>query len=425
VQMVFDALSVAVGGVFIHSNNLEKLGKNTMSIVDVLCNGRPRFCEAYAAVFLVVYMAALVQPLKHLSHAGRADVEIVRDVNCGSITLAGYQLINDFKVVLHSGRPANLLGVVGITDGLEAVPAAGCASLDLEFPWQLLQYLRDVYNNKYYNTVKKSYIVLNLVVSTSHLRSMLGDKNLLIVDTRPFSDYADSHIPGAVNTDLMQFHWIDTSKQGIAQFNNQSRHLLSNIGVSKDKFVIFYDDISGTSAARGVWLLLYFSHERVAMLDGGLNKWKSEGYKMETRTNPFMHSNFNGKPTPNVLADFGHIKSVIKNKKAIMIDARSKDEYEGSAIRAARAGHIPSAINIDWNDNIDHDVFKSHDKLVQMYSNIPKDAEVITYCQGGYRAANSFIALKMLGYKNVRMYLGSWGEWGNRPGMPVESSNRK
>jgi hypothetical protein len=156
--MVFDTLSVAVGGIFIHSNHLEKLGKNTMSIVDVLCNGHPRFCEAYAAVFLVVYVAALVQPLKHLSYAGRANVEIVRDVNCRSITLAGYQLINDFKVVLHPACPANLLSIVGITDGLEAV-SADCAGLDLEFPWQLLQYLRDLYNNKYYDTIKKSYIV--------------------------------------------------------------------------------------------------------------------------------------------------------------------------------------------------------------------------------------------------------------------------
>ncbi len=82
-----------------------------------------------------------------------------------------------------------------------------------------------------------------------------------------------------------------------------------------------------------------------------------------------------------------------------------KTSDDGSAIRAAHAGHIPTAINIDWNDNLDQRgvVFKSHDELGQMYSNIPKDAEVITYCQGGYRAANSFVALKMLGYKNVRI----------------------
>lgn len=277
---------------------------------------------------------------------------------------------------------------------------------------------------------------MNSVISASQLHAMMEDRNLLIIDTRPFSSYIQSHIPSAVNIDLIQFHWIDTSKSGIVQFNRQSRLLLSNIGVSKDKFVVFYDDVSGISAARGVWLLLYFSHKKGAMLDGGLNKWKAEGYNTETKTNPFAHSNFNGEPNPKVLADFAQINSAIKRKKkSFIIDARSKDEYDGSAIRAAHAGHIPTAINIDWKDNLDcgggsgsgdsgGEIFKSHGKLEQMYSNIPKNAEVIVYCQGGYRAANSFVALKMLGYKNVRMYLGSWGEWGNRLDLPVEKKQQ-
>src|SRR5918995_3539344 len=398
-----------------------------MSVMHILCNSHSRFCEAYTAVSLVVYMTALIQPLKHFGHARRADVEVIRDINCSGIALLGYQLINDFKVILHASRPANLLSVVGITDELKAIsaaPAARCiAGIALECPCQM-HYLRDLYNNKYYSTVKKSCSILNFVISTSQLHSMIEeDKNLLIIDTRPFSSYSELHIPSAVNIDVIQFHWIDTSKSGIVQFNRQSRLLLSNIGVSKDKFVVFYDDVSGISAARGVWLLLYFSHKKVAMLDGGLKKWKAEGYKTETKTNPFVHSNFKGEPNPKVLADFVHINSVLKSKRSFIIDARSKEEYDGSAIRAAHAGHIPTAINIDWNDNLDNGgggVFKSHDKLEQMFSNIPKDAEVIMYCQGGYRAANSFVVLKMLGYKNVRMYLGSWGEWGNRLDLPIE-----
>jgi thiosulfate/3-mercaptopyruvate sulfurtransferase len=263
---------------------------------------------------------------------------------------------------------------------------------------------------------------MSLVVPAEQLQTMLGERKLLVVDTRPFASYSKSHIPGSVNIDLMQFHWIDTSRGGIDQFNKQMRILLSNIGVSHDKFVVFYDDVSGPSAARGVWLLLYFSHEKVAMLDGGFNEWNALRFKTETKTNPFVHTAFRGKPNPKILADFRRISSKKKSEKRIVIDARSAGEFDGSIMRAARAGHIPDAINIDWNENLRQDAFKSANELSNLYRRIPRDAEIITYCQGGYRAANTFVVLKLLGYENVKMYLGSWGEWGNRPDLP---SSRK
>jgi thiosulfate/3-mercaptopyruvate sulfurtransferase len=247
-----------------------------------------------------------------------------------------------------------------------------------------------------------------------------NERRVIVVDTRSFSEFKSGHIPGAVNVDLFQLHWFDTTKRGIKDFNRQTRLLLSHIGIRKESYVVLYDNISGISAARGVWLLLYFSHEKVCMLDGGFEKWKSEDYPVETKSNPLNHFRSEGKLHPNILADANEVKKSIYKKGVVILDARSKQEYDGSEIRAARKGHIPSSVNIDWSRNVHNGIFKSNEKLSKIYSKIPKDVKIITYCQGGFRAAHTFLTLKMLGYKNVKMYLGSWGEWGNRLELPIE-----
>jgi len=95
-------------------------------------------------------------------------------------------------------------------------------------------------------------------------------------------------------------------------------------------------------------------------------------------------------------------------------------EYNGTVARAFHRGHIPKSVNVEWSNNLHNEKFLEFDALVRLYSFISKETEVITYCQGGYRAANTYLALKQLGYPKVRVYLGSWGEWGNNPTLPVE-----
>lgn len=267
---------------------------------------------------------------------------------------------------------------------------------------------------------------MKLVINANNLNSLLCDKRkknkMVIVDVRNFAEYTQGHIPGAINVDLMHFHWHDTSKPGISQFNKQMRILLSNLGLTKAMHVIFYENASGPTAARGVWLLSYFSHRNVSMLDGGFKEWQKDGYTVETKSNPYQHSNAENIINPKILATYRYIIDVLKkDNKAILIDTRSNSEFNGSVLRAAKAGHIPNAINVDWSENIENGSFKVSEKLRKVYSSIPKNTEIITYCQGGYRAANSYIALKMLGYKNVKVYLGSWGEWGNKIELPTEN----
>ncbi len=237
----------------------------------------------------------------------------------------------------------------------------------------------------------------------------LNESDALIIDARDWHDYANGHIPNAINLDLFAFHFYDTSSEGIKIFNKMMSNLLASVGVAYDKFVVFYDDISGILAARGLWLLHYFSHNNCAILDGGIEEWKRY-YPVEKKVNLPKPAKFEPKINYDVLATLDDVL----NSNTI-IDARSREEYEGKIVRAARGGHIPNAINIDWNENMDGNKLKSKDKLEELYDL----DDAICYCQGGYRAAHTYLALKLLNRK-ARVYLGSWYEYGNRLDLPIE-----
>jgi len=198
--------------------------------------------------------------------------------------------------------------------------------------------------------------------------------------------------------------------------------LINYLGIDSNSFVVFYDDNSGYSASRGVWLLHYFSNRNVYILDGGYKYWSKLNYPSEKKTNSNGVSEVEYKINKKVLADAEYIKKKLEKKTndMVIIDCRSEMEYSGTIARASKKGHIPQAINIDWINNLAEEKFKDLEKLDQLYSFISKDKEVITYCHGGYRAANTYLILKKLGYSDVKMYLGSWGEWGNIHEFPVE-----
>ncbi len=257
-----------------------------------------------------------------------------------------------------------------------------------------------------------------MLTSVDELKKLLADERTLVIDARSFSAYAKGHIPGAVSLDLFSFHWVDTTPGGIEAFTNHTRLILSMAGANETRRVIVYDDSSGMLAARGVWMLQYMSHPDATMLDGGLCAWKQKN-ELETEPRAPVVSELKTAPNPTLIAGFGDI--LAGGGSLALIDARSRDEYTGKLVRAARGGHIHGAQNIDWAGTLDDDGrFLARDRLAGMYD-VPRDSRIVTYCQGGYRAAHAYVALKILGYDDVRVYLGSWGEWGNRPELPAES----
>ena len=166
-----------------------------------------------------------------------------------------------------------------------------------------------------------------MLTSTTELEKIIDDPDLILIDTRSFQEYSHGHITNVVNLDLFSFHWIDTSQDGVSSFNEQFEKIFSRVGVSEEKKVIFYDSISGMLAARGVWLLEYFSHPNVSMLDGGITKWKNEGRALDTISVKYRPTNFSGKPNTKVLAGFEYVLDNLN--KITILDVRSKEEFVG------------------------------------------------------------------------------------------------
>jgi thiosulfate/3-mercaptopyruvate sulfurtransferase len=205
------------------------------------------------------------------------------------------------------------------------------------------------------------------------------------------------------------------------------RNLFGARGVSGDKPVVIYDHETGERAARAVWLLAVLGHPDVKLLDGGSRAWAAAGRQLsrlgeapalpDPAKAPPTSPPFRGTPKLELLATRFDVHRAIGDPRTIILDTRRESEYRGTEKRARRAGTIPGAVHIFWREHLDErGAFRPADEIRALYAarGVTPDKTVIPLCQGGYRSANTFLALKSLGYPSVRNYVGSWGEWGNR-----------
>jgi thiosulfate/3-mercaptopyruvate sulfurtransferase len=248
----------------------------------------------------------------------------------------------------------------------------------------------------------------------------------LLLDLRPAEQFATGHIPGAIHLDLFGLSLNDTDAAPLRAFLAMIEHLLAARGVSAERPVIVYDDRSGERSARAFWFLEYFGHPSVRVLDGGTGAWTAAGYELTTKADAPVGTEWKGTRLNDKLATWKDVLDRVNQPGAVILDARTDGEYCGTTIRAARGGAIPSAVHVEWVRNLGEDgAFKPAKELRAMYdaAGITPDREVVSYCQGGYRAANAYLALRLLGYPRLRNYLGSWREWGERTELPIENQS--
>jgi thiosulfate/3-mercaptopyruvate sulfurtransferase len=268
-----------------------------------------------------------------------------------------------------------------------------------------------------------------LLVETEWLASMGSTSKLRLIDYgRKIEAYQKGHIPGAVFIERKAVWDKVNGIPGMLPGAETMVAALEKAGISNDSMVIIYDGNSGLWASRLFWALEYLGHRDTHILNGGWSKWIRENREVQKAADMPPPAKFTPHIQHDLLATQNWVLNNLENPDVQIIDTRSSKEYTGDDVRAARGGHIPGAMNINWISNLKGDgskTFLRDSDLAKLYDSrkVSKEKQIVTHCQTGVRGTHTYVVLKLLGYPNVRVYDGSWAEWGNNPETPIISES--
>jgi thiosulfate/3-mercaptopyruvate sulfurtransferase len=272
----------------------------------------------------------------------------------------------------------------------------------------------------------------DVLVSPAWVAQHLKDSNVRIVESdEDVLLYDTGHVPGAVKVD-----WInDLNDPVVRDYINSERfaQLMSEKGIGNDTTVVFYGDKNNWWACYAFWVFQLFGHSNVKVMNGGRKKWIAERRELSKEVPIYSKTAYKAprRDDSHIRAFRDEVLAHVRSGQPL-VDVRSPGEYRGELLHMAdypqegalRGGHIPGARNIPWAKAAAEDgTFKSFDELKELYQGegITPDKDIIAYCRIGERSSHTwFVLTYLLGYSRVRNYDGSWTEWGNLVGTPIE-----
>lgn len=268
------------------------------------------------------------------------------------------------------------------------------------------------------------YVHPEQLVETDWVAAHGGDANVRVVDMRSGATaYPGGHVPGAAYLSPVAIRVADRPPTFLPT-PQEFEALMAKLGIGDATRVVVYDERGGIYAARLWWILNYFGHPNVALMNGGWVKWTAEQRAVEQVTPVPAAARFTARMQPRWVATAADVVGAIDKPGVKIVDARTAGEIEGKDLRGIkRGGFVASSVPVYWEDLLDAQkrTFKPADELKRIYEDrgILASHEVIAYCQVGMRASVDLFALHLIGYDKLRNYYGAWEEWGNRDDLPV------